>query len=53
MYVHNFIVYFTELNMEVEPKPLFRTKIFFFLLQNISVALIAEILWEPHEKIQD
>lgn len=34
--------------MEVEPKTLFRTKMFCFLLQNISVVLIAEILWEIH-----
>lgn len=48
MYTHNFTVYFTELNMEVEPKPLFRTKMFSFLLQNINLALIAENFWEPH-----
>lgn len=29
MYIHNFMVYFTELNMEVEPKPLLGTKMGF------------------------
>lgn len=40
MYMHNFIVYFTELDMEAEPITLFRTKMFCFLLQNSSVALL-------------
>lgn len=30
MYMHNFIIYFTELNMEAEPITLFRTKMFYF-----------------------